>query len=545
VSARAGLPVLTATEMREADERTAREFGISVERLMERAGAGALAAMEQRFGDLHGFRVAVVCGKGHNGGDGLVLARLLVERGADVHTALVASRADLDGVVARMASQLVEVRASAFEEHASVESIEGFLAARRWDFVVDALLGTGSRGAPSGAYAAAVLGVRAARERGARVVALDLPTGVDADSGVASDPCVSAELTVTFACLKRAHVLYPARAHAGAVEVADIGIPPAVIESLRPTVEVLQAEAAAALVPSRTATAHKGSVGHGLVVGGSPELLGAVALSAEAAVAAGIGLAIAAVPRSLQAAVHARVTEPITFALEETSDGRLARRAVPALIERARSVTAMAVGPGLGHEPETVDAVMSLLEGTTIARVIDADGLNALAVTKSWKKKVGAGSAVLTPHLGEMSRLTGVSAADLEADRLESARRWAREWGVVLVMKGAPTVTASPDGLLTVNPNGNPGMASAGMGDVLTGTVLAFLAQGLAAYDAARLAVFVHGRAGDRVAEGHGIALTRAGLVAAEIPFVLGELAALAGRAVLPPVLPSGSTASL
>jgi len=171
-------------------------------------------------------------------------------------------------------------------------------------------------------------------------------------------------------------------------------------------------------------------------------------------------------------------------------------------------------------------------------RVVDADGLNALALARGWKKKLGA-SAVLTPHLGEMSRLTGVDAAELEADRLDSARRWAREWGAVVVLKGAPTVTASPDGHLTVNANGNPGMASAGMGDVLTGCVLAFLAQGMPPYDAARLAVWVHGRAGDRVAERHGIALCRAGLVAAEISAALGELAALAGAEPLPPALPS------
>jgi len=538
VTAGAALPVLTAAEMREVDERATRDFCIPVERLMESAGAGALAAMERRFGDLHGFRVAVVCGKGHNGGDGLVLARLLAARGADVHAALVAPRDELDGVVARVAARLIETRASLFEEHPSAESIEGFLAGKRWDFVVDALLGTGSRGAPGGAYAAAVRGMLSARARGARIVALDLPTGVDADSGAVHDPCVSADLTVTFACLKRGHVLYPARAHAGVVDLADIGIPGAAIAAGKPAIAWLRAEAAAALLPARSWAAHKGSVGHGLVVGGSPELLGAVVLSAEAAVAAGIGLAVLAVPRSLQLAVHARVTEPITLPLEETSGGRLARRAVPALLERARAVAAMAIGPGLGHESETVDAVMALLEGSEAPRVIDADGLNALALTKSWKKRVGA-NAVLTPHLGEMSRLTGVSAADLEAERIESARRWAREWGVVLVLKGAPTVTASPAGSVTVNATGNPGMASAGMGDVLTGLVLAFLAQGLAPYDAARLAVYAHGRAGDRCALRNGIALTRAGLVVEEIPETLGELAGLAGRSVLPPGLPS------
>ena len=182
--------------------------------------------------------------------------------------------------------------------------------------------------------------------------------------------------------------------------------------------------------------------------------------------------------------------------------------------------------------------MLGLFEGSAAPRVVDADGLHALADARDWGKKAGAGT-VLTPHLGEMARLTGVDAADLEARRIDATIEWAKRWGVVVVLKGAPTVTASPDGRCTVNPTGNPGMASAGMGDVLTGTVLAFLAQGVAPYDAARLAVYVHGRAGDRVALRHGISLAPAALVAAEIAETLGELATLAGRSPLPPPLPS------
>ena len=532
-----GLPVLTAGEMRDVDARATRDFGVPVALLMERAGAGALAAMERHFGDLHGFRIAVVCGRGHNGGDGFVLARRLAERGADVRTALVTARDALEGVVAEKARDLVE-RGGPLDEQATPEAIEGFLAATRWDFVVDALLGTGSRGAPAGVFAAAVRAIGAARARGARVVALDFPTGLDADTGASHDPCVEADLTVTFAALKRAHVLYPGRRRCGAIEVADIGIPDGAVDAVRPAVELLSPEGAAALLPARPETAHKGTVGRGLLIGGSPGLSGAVFLAAQSAVAAGIGLVTVAIPRGLCAAAQARLAEPVSLATEETDAGTISRRALPALVERARGVRALAIGPGLGRHAEASELVLGLLASAAAPRVIDADGLTALAEARDWGAKAGA-STVLTPHLGEMARLTGEEADALEARRIDAALEWAKRWGVVVVLKGAPTVTASPDGRCTVNPSGNPGMASAGMGDVLTGAVLAFLAQGVAAYDAARLAVYVHGRAGDRVALRHGVALAPAGLVAAEIPETLGELAILAGRPPLPPPLPS------
>jgi NAD(P)H-hydrate epimerase len=263
-----------------------------------------------------------------------------------------------------------------------------------------------------------------------------------------------------------------------------------------------------------------------------------VFLAAEAAVAAGIGLVTVAVPQSLHAAAQARLAEPVTLATEETDRGTISHRALPALLEQARQARALAIGPGLGRHAETVELVLALLEGSAAPRVVDADGLQALADARDWGQKAGAGT-VLTPHLGEMARLTGVDAAELEARRIDAALEWSGRWGVVVVLKGAPTVTASPDGRCTVNPSGNPGMASAGMGDVLTGTVLAFLAQGLVPYDAARFAAYVHGRAGDRVALRHGIALSSARLVAAEIPEALGELAMVAGRPPLPPPLPS------
>jgi NAD(P)H-hydrate epimerase len=333
-------------------------------------------------------------------------------------------------------------------------------------------------------------------------------------------------------------VLYPGRRVAGAVEVVDIGIPPAAAEAEGCRIELFTPRLAAELLPRRPETAHKGTVGHGLLVGGSVGLTGAVALASEAALASGLGLVYAAVPASLNDALEARLTEPITVPVAETPRRCIAESALPALLDRAEGVSAVALGPGLGRDPEASDLVLGLLSGIELPCVIDADGLNALARSPEWWKKAHA-PLVLTPHLGEMSRLTGAPPAALEGARLDAALTWAARWGVTLVLKGAPTVIAAADGRATVNPSGNPGMASAGMGDVLTGCILALLAQGLAAYDAARLGAYVHGRAADRIVARRGIALVLAGEVGREIPATLAELARLSGAAVLPPALPA------
>lgn len=529
--------ILTAAQMRAVDARAARESGIPVELLMERAGAGALAAMEAHFGDLRGYRVAVLCGRGHNGGDGLVLARRLAARGAAVEAAVLAPVAELTGVVADNARALAGVGVPV-AEIADAAGLERWIGGRRWDYAVDALLGTGARGAPAGLLAAGVEALNRARGRGTRVVALDLPTGVDADTGAVAEPCAAADLTVTFAYPKRGHVLYPGRRQAGAIEVVDIGIPPAAAAAEGCRIELFTARLAAELLPRRAESAHKGSAGHGLLVGGSAGLTGAVSLACEAALRAGLGLVYAAVPASLNDALESRLTEPITIPVAETAARAIAKAAVSAIAERARGVDALAVGPGLGRDPEAAELVLSLLGCAEVPCVVDADGLNALAASPEWWKKA-RGPLLVTPHLGEMSRLTGIPVPKLEETRLDVAVDWAARWGVTVLLKGAPTVVAAPDGRATVNPSGNPGMASAGMGDVLTGCALAFLGQGLAPYDAARLAAYVHGRAADRVCARRGVALCLAGEVGLELPATLAELARLAGVPPLPPPSPS------
>jgi hydroxyethylthiazole kinase-like uncharacterized protein yjeF len=516
------LLLLTADEMRAADARTTTEYGVPVDDLMERAGRGLVEAMEERYGDLFGFRVLVACGRGHNGGDGLVAARLLLERGATVHTVVLASRESLDGVVLENVKRL-EASGGAIEFALEAAAVRGLLGEESADYAVDALLGTGSRPGLSAPYEAAVRGLLALQEGGTRVVAADLPTGLDADTGMAGEPCVDADCTVTFGYPKRGHALFPGRVRCGEIVVTDIGIPPQVAEAEGFRVEWMTPARAAALVPRRGPTAHKGSVGKGVVIGGSRGLTGAVAMCAEASLSAGLGMVYAATPASLHDVFENKLQEPITWSFPDGESGAHTAASADAILARLAGLQAAAIGPGLGRSDGAAELARTFLAACPLPAVVDADALTALAAGGDWWKR-HPGPRVLTPHLGEMSRLTGETASALEARRVDVAREWSAKWGVVLVLKGAPTVTAAPDGRAAVNATGNPGMASAGMGDVLTGAILGFLAQGLDTYDAARLGVFVHGLAADRVADRIGIEIVKASEVEAELRPALAQL---------------------
>jgi hydroxyethylthiazole kinase-like uncharacterized protein yjeF len=515
--------VLTAARMREADlARIA--AGTPVTTLMERAARGALVAIERAWGRRHGFRHAIVTGKGNNAGDGFVLARLLAGRGARVTVHPVADPASLSGppreAFDALAPTAVRVAAA---------GSDGPAIAPETDVVVDALLGTGSAGALAPPYAAAVRAIAAARARGARVVALDLPSGFDADTGRPLDgdgPAVEADLTVTFAHPKPVHVLYPGRAACGTLAVVDIGVEPATPGD---DPELLDEAGVAALLPRRGPTAHKGSAGRVLFVGGSVGLTGAVVLGSMAALRAGAGYVVAAVPESVNDAIESAMIEPMTWPLPESPERALAMGAVPFVLTRAREAQVVALGPGLSRTPEALEVARAIVAASPVPVVLDADGLVAFAGGQGAalaRRAAGVG-LVVTPHVGEMSRLTGLAAVAIERGRLTLPARLAREWNAVVVLKGAPTVIAAPDGRVAVNPTGNPGMATMGMGDVLTGVIAGFVAQGLSPFDAACAAVFVHGLAADVAHASVGTLSLVAGDVTATLPQVLSRLANL------------------
>jgi len=516
-------PVLTAAEMRRVDERAIGELGIPGATLMENAGRGAaeriLAALPGLGLPRRGARVAIVCGKGGNGGDGFVVARWLKRAGHRVEVFLLARPAELRGDAALKHRELERrgVRARVVEDAAALARP---LAAAH--LVVDALLGTGARGAPAPLVADAIARINAS---GRPVVALDVPSGLPADGGAPPGPVVRAALTPTFAGVKRGLVEGPGLELAGRVEVVDIGVPAAEVARGIHTF-LLEAADVAPHFPVRRRDAHKGAYGHLLVVAGSVGKTGAAALAARAAMRAGAGLVTVATAASAQPVVASLLLEAMSEPLPETAAKTVALEAREALDELAARRDAVALGPGLGLDADTQALARALVFECARPCAVDADALTALAGHLERLRGAPA-PRCLTPHPGEMARMLGVTVEDVQRDRVATVRRFATAWGVHVVLKGAASVIGRPDGAVLLNPTGNPGMASGGTGDVLTGVLGAFLARGLAPGDALASAVYLHGLAGDLAAVRQGQEALIAGDVVEALPAafaaVLGE----------------------
>jgi NAD(P)H-hydrate epimerase len=499
------LPVFTASEMRALDARAVADLGIPGPTLMENAGAGAAALVARRFAPIRGRRVVVVCGKGNNGGDGFVVARHLRSRGASVRVFLVGRREEVQGDAARALRRwrggLAEVTTAA-----GIDALQAALAGAA--LAVDALLGTGLTGPARGQVARAIEALNAA---GAPVLALDLPSGLDSDRGSPIGPAVRAVATATFAGHKRALVQEPAAALAGDVTVVPIGIPDLEVRRGIQTF-LLEASDIRAHFPPRAADSHKGSFGHLLIVAGSLGKTGAAALAARGALRGGAGLVTVATAASQQPIVAALGMEHMTEPLAETAAQSISAKARERILELAAGRDAVALGPGLSQDPETQELVRRLVVEVTRPMVIDADALSALAGHLELLRRAPA-PRLLTPHPGEMARMLGIPVAAIQDDRVETVRRLCRERAVWCVLKGARSVIGEPGGRVSVNPTGNPGMASGGTGDVLTGLAGACLARGLAPAAALESAVFLHGLAGDLAAGDRG----QDGLIAGDL----------------------------
>lgn len=479
------------------DQRAIRELGIPGATLMENAGRGAAACIQAALPDLglprRGVRVAVVCGKGGNGGDGFVVARWLKRAGHRVEVFLLAAPDELRGDPALKLREMERrgLRARVVEDPAVLAR-----ALPAAQLVVDAMLGTGARGEPSALIAGAIEHVNAS---GRPVVALDVPSGLSADGVPPEGPVVRATLTPTFAGLKRGLVGGPGVALAGRVVVVDIGVPRAAIERGVATF-VLEPADVARHFPPRPRDNHKGSYGHLLVVAGSVGKTGAAALAARAAMRAGAGLVTVATAASAQPVVAALLLEAMTEPVAETAARTIALKARDALHELAARRDAVALGPGLGLDEDTQALARALVFDFEQPMVVDADALTALA--GHLDRLRGARAArCLTPHPGEMARMLGVAIADVQRDRIATARQFATAWETPVVLKGATSVIGLPDGTVLLNPTGNPGMASGGTGDVLSGVLGAFLARGLEPAAALAAGVYLHGLAGDVAAE--------------------------------------------
>jgi NAD(P)H-hydrate epimerase len=515
------IPVATAEEMRRADRRATERYGVPSLLLMENAGRGAADAIERGLGPASGRRVLVVAGRGNNGGDGFVVARQLLVRGARPEVWLVARGADVrgDALVNLEALRRAEIPLVEATSPAELERLDAALAAA--DVVVDALLGTGVRGPATGAVGAAIERINAA---GRPVCALDLPSGLPSDGEAPSGPVVHAALTVTFGLAKLGLCLPAGLERAGRLEVADLGVPRAwLAEGIR--THLLEPADVRAALPPRPLEAHKGRYGHLLVLAGSRGKTGAAALACLGALRCGTGLVTGALPSSQQPVLAARLAEAMTEPLPETAAGTVSEKAVERVLELLSRMDAVALGPGLGLDPEAQAVARELAAHAPRPMVVDADALTALAGRLDLLRAAPA-PRLLTPHPGEAARLLGRTVAEVQADRPGSARRLAAESGALVALKGARTVIAAPDGATLVNPTGNPGMATGGTGDVLTGVVGGLLAQNVAPDLALAAAVYLHGAAGDLAAGARGVAGLVAGDLAEALPAAIRQVLA-------------------
>ena len=506
--------VLDTAQMRDADRRTIEEIGIPSIVLMENAGRRVVEVIASTFDDLADCRVAILCGRGSNGGDGFVVARALYQRGTEVAVFLLGAAADVRGdartnlgVLGRLGVEVVEILdTAAWSRHQP--------AVAACDLVVDAILGTGLNRPLSGMLPAVVDDVNAAP---VPVVSVDLPTGLSADSHRPIGPAIHADLTVALAAPKIPLVLPPGSACAGDLFVADIGIPEAVIDAAAgPYLELVTPAAVRALIPGRDAEAHKGTFGHVLIVAGSLGRTGAACLAGRGALKSGAGLVTVAVPRSCVPTVAAGAPEYMTLPLNEEAPGALSAAALDEVL--ATPCDVIAAGPGLGTGPGAAALVRGLLERAAVPLVLDADALNVCARHPEWlgARREPPLDVVLTPHPGEMARLCGQSTQEVQAERVAAARGLATEHGVHVALKGARTLVAAPDGSVAINLTGNPGMASGGAGDVLTGVTAAWIGQSARTVDACKVAVYLHGLAADIAVREHGeVALTATDITAA------------------------------
>ena len=486
------LPVFTAEEMRGLDRRAVEELGISSLALMENAGTGAADEIVGRFAPRERRQVVVAAGKGNNGGDGFVVARCLRDLESSVVVFLLGRTQDVTGEAAVELARFLE-RGGEIVEITGPDLLDQFEAAcRAADLVVDALLGTGLAGPARGLVASAI---DAMNRCGKPVVSLDLPSGLSSDQGARLGPTVSAALTTTFGGWKRGLLLHPGAGQSGEVCVVGIGIP-AEEAAKGVTTFLLEATDIRPFFPARPTDAHKGVYGHVLIVAGSAGKTGAAALAARAALRSGAGLATVATPVSQQPIVAALGMEFMTEPLPETAGQSLSLKAKDRIVELAAKADAVALGPGLSLDPETQVLIRELVRDLPCPLTVDADGLTALAGHLPILGQA-AHPRCLTPHPGEMARMLGMKVAEIQADRIEAVRGFCRRFHTFLVLKGAGSVIGEPSGQIFINPTGNPGMATGGTGDVLTGMVGAFLARGMSPLHALQAAVYLHGLAGD------------------------------------------------
>ncbi|MDI6794231.1 MAG: NAD(P)H-hydrate dehydratase [bacterium] len=523
------MKLTTASQMQEIDRRATSDFGIPGIVLMENAGLKVVQVLINLIPDLARKKVVVCAGRGNNGGDGFVVARHLSNRGVKVKIILASEKSKVTGD-AKTNLDIVLKTGLPLSEVTSIDQLpqiqEELLAA---DVIIDALLGTGIKGPVSGIMGEVINLINNASQAGSnpisdfgfrisdssfrnpqsairnpqsKVLSIDLPSGLVADTGQVEGPCVKAAATVTFGLPKIGLFLYPGPSRPGGADMvgqlylADIGFPPQLLQEDSLKFHLLEKDDISSLMPRRPAWAHKGDCGRVLVIAGSVGMTGAACLSSQAALKIGAGLVTLGMPESLNAICETKLTEVMTRPLAQTEKGTISLSAYPQLEALLTKASSIILGPGLGQHPETTKLVEKIIQEANAPIVLDADGLNAISDDPDILLTARS-SVIITPHPGEAGRIIKKDIAEINADRPGTAAHLAQKYQVVAVLKGAPTVIASPEGNIYLNSTGNAGLASGGTGDVLTGMIGGLLAQGLSPLDAARTGVYLHGLSAD------------------------------------------------
>ena len=487
------MKILTSIQMREIDRKTIEGIGIPGAVLMENAGIRITQAILKRFPEVAEQNIVVVAGKGNNGGDGFVVARHLFNRGARPTVLLLAKKDEVKGDAALNLAVAGRIGVEIVETPTVAEWKKHKVGVWHASIIVDAIFGTGLLKPADGIYAAVIEDINKA---GAFKIAVDIPSGLSSDTHLIIGPAVKADLTVALAAPKISHVLPPAEEFIGELVVADISVPPFLFDDPCLKIELVEKTTLAPYFKRRKKDSHKGSYGHLFVLAGSLGKTGAAAMAARAALRTGAGLVTVGTPQSCLPAIARSMMELMTEALPETPQKTLSESALTMILDLMKGKDAVLIGPGISTHPSTARLITSLLPKIKSPVVIDADGLNILAENPDALRSLPK-PAVLTPHPGEFARLIGRSNQDVLDRRLELAPRFSEQLGVYLVLKGYRTLIATPEGRVFINPTGNPGMATGGSGDVLSGMIASLIIQEKDVLGATLAAVYLHGLSGD------------------------------------------------
>jgi len=507
--------LLSNEQIRKIDQHAIEDYGIAGLILMENAGLAIVDEVKKRFEPKS--NVLVVSGRGNNGGDGFVICRHLHNAGYAVQLVTLGDELRIKGD-SLINFQIVKKMGISKYNYTEPNKLEGFKdVIGRADVVIDALLGTGLESDVSPLYEEVISLINGYSKF---TLSIDLPSGVCGDDGLIKKTAVMANVTVCFHSPKCGNILYPGAENNGELIIKDIGIPKAANALIDYTYQIITEEDVIERMPYRHRQMHKGSFGKAGVIAGSLGLAGAAILTSKAALRSGLGLLKLFIPESINILIKTAIPESITIPLQEMRKGVIGINQIAGIIEAASKCEVLAVGPGCGETPELGETVKRLLSDLTIPIILDADALNVMAKDLTILRHK-QGPVIVTPHIGEMSRLTRLSVEHILAHPIFTARDFAKEWGVITVLKGARTVIALPTGEIYINITGNSGMATAGSGDVLTGIIAGFIAQGLKPEDAAIVGVFVHGYSGDVVASRIGEHGLLAGDLIEQLPFTL------------------------